>query len=147
LNLLGLYYERQHKYSSAIVYLRRALDLFANSENDARRVKVIENLARCLCSDGQFEESSQLYAHLVGSTGDAYCCIGAGTSLYFSGRLEDSLVSFQKALDISLSDSANIDVLLQNDVSLLLSQVLYALGSETHLGLAKQQLLEWYVLS
>lgn len=101
-----------------------------------------ENKARVLCSLKNYKESIACYELIISNPvmeADAFIYAGYGLALYFDGQLMDSLLAFEK----SLSKIEDGIVVTSNDVKLMLSQVLFALGTPQHIDLAKQQLLQW----
>ncbi|KND01469.1 SKI complex subunit tetratricopeptide repeat protein SKI3 [Spizellomyces punctatus DAOM BR117] len=151
LNLLGLVLERQGIYSKALDAFDDAMRALQSSNiarlpADERKTSlrlITENRARVLCSMGRFSDSTAAYSEVLNTAvGDVYTQIGNGLALSFEERLPASLESFEKAFQIA-ADATGEDgtTTLPNDVTLILSQVLYALGSEQHQELAKQQLL------
>ncbi|TPX67731.1 hypothetical protein SpCBS45565_g03629 [Spizellomyces sp. 'palustris'] len=151
LNLLGLVLERQGIYSKALNAFDDAMRALQSSSvahlpADERMTSlrlITENRARVLCSMGHYSDSTAVYSEVLNAAvGDAYTQIGNGLALSFEERLPASLESFEKAFQIAAGASAEDGTTtLPNDITLILSQVLYALGSEQHQELAKQQLL------
>ncbi|KAJ3242289.1 Superkiller protein 3 [Chytriomyces hyalinus] len=134
-NLLGLLRERQGLYDEAASAFKKAVDL-DNSDD------YLANYARCLCSAGAYNDAIDAYNLLFSQNeGDVLSRVGFGLALFFERRLEESLGAFQSALDL-LGQNGDSQILLQNKVGLLLSQVLYALGTDAHISLARDQLLE-----
>ncbi|KAJ3035493.1 Tetratricopeptide repeat protein 37 [Rhizophlyctis rosea] len=146
LNLLGLVLERQGQFPRAVEAFDGAMAALTrstkvNHEQVSQLRKVLENRARALCAAGQYTESAATYARMAELGGsDALALVGSGIALYFDGRLQESLLSFEGALQ-AVGGQAGQSY-LQQDVMLLLSQVLYALGSDQHVDLAKQQLFQ-----
>lgn len=124
--------EQQGRFSLAI-------DVFKDCLEFSNEPIINENLARCLCSAGEYEKSVQVYRSIL-ENGDAYTYIGYGLALYFFGDYADSLSTLEKAIEMS---DANGDIAILNDVYLNLAQVLYALGTDEHHELCKQQLFQW----
>ncbi|RKP33678.1 hypothetical protein BJ085DRAFT_39906 [Dimargaris cristalligena] len=123
------------------------------------------NYARALCAGGHYTESVKIYTKLmespyfVAATAEMeeedeqqpqvddtattqqrryLVCnkLGQGLAEYWSGQLEASLHSFERALVW-----AEPDARLYQDTSVLLAKVLWALDTTEHRDLAKQQLL------
>lgn len=65
---------------------------------------------------------------------------GAGLAHFMAGELEGALAGFEAALE-----SAGGDVVLHGQVTVLLAQTMWAIGTEEFKETAKAQLLEWYV--
>ncbi|KAI8921089.1 hypothetical protein DFJ77DRAFT_545666 [Powellomyces hirtus] len=150
LNLLGLCLEREKQYGRAaesFTKALRALDLTTvPAEGKASHChNITENLARVLCSAGHYAQATECYGLLASlGAGDTYTHLSNGLALSFEGRLQEGLAVFEKALETAASAPASEDatkVALLNDVTFTLAQVLYALASEQHQDLAKQQLL------
>ncbi|KAJ3256832.1 Tetratricopeptide repeat protein 37, partial [Borealophlyctis nickersoniae] len=155
LNLFGLVLERQGRYQDAVGAFEgaiRGLEKLAGGGDVGRKLEMaVENRARCLVSSGRFGEASAAYSQLSSlrqqrgdSTlpADPYAEVGYGLSLFFEGRLRESLVAFERALQVLESRSGEVGTKVANDVGVLLSQVLYALGSVEHVELARAQLFQ-----
>ena len=138
INLYGLILEKQKRTKLAIDMFRLAL---LDTKDSSQQSAIEENLARCLCAEGLFEESAIIFTKTVENGGDAYCAAGLGLALFLGHKPQESLLAFQKALELSQKDSK--DIQLVNDVNLVLSQVLFAIGTSDHIALAKQQLFQW----
>lgn len=67
------------------------------------------------------------------------CQFGSGTASYKMGQVQEALEFFEGALT-----SAGGDVRMRGHVVVMLSQVLWSLGTEEGRESAKAQLLEWY---
>ncbi|KAI7868094.1 hypothetical protein BDF14DRAFT_1912212 [Spinellus fusiger] len=149
LNLLGLLLERLHQFARAAEAFAGAILALENqaedgileeSEQKRRMAKVHGNLGRTLCASGDFEGAIASYqnALMLGeSEGSArvYWQLGAGIAHYFEDQLEASLEMFETALNETESDTA-----LRQDVVVLLSKVLWALGGDEQRTVAKEQL-------
>lgn len=70
----------------------------------------------------------------------AQCQFGAGLANFKMGALEAALVLFEEALS-----SASGNMLMRGQVTVLLAQTLWALGSEEAKESAKSHLLQWFV--
>ncbi|KAH9263511.1 hypothetical protein BASA83_013088 [Batrachochytrium salamandrivorans] len=151
-NVYGLILERQHQYegainafSSAVGYIQENLNTHPDCTQQ-RLAYALENKARCECAARLFEEANVTYTELVGlnQSENAFTFVGQGIAAYFVGNLTEGLMAFERALDFCEGPSGDESVarLLKNDTMLLLSQVLYALGTDEHIDLAKQQLLQ-----
>ncbi|KAJ3028113.1 UNVERIFIED_CONTAM: Tetratricopeptide repeat protein 37 [Siphonaria sp. JEL0065] len=144
--LLGLLREKQGGFEEAVKAFGKALEICralpAGMKAGESLSECLVNYARALCSAGLYSDAVQVYDEFFQNTdGDVLARVGFGLALFFEVRLEESLASFQEALNM-LARMEFPNVLLQNKVGVLLSQVLYALGSEVHLALAKDQLME-----
>ncbi|CEP11408.1 hypothetical protein [Parasitella parasitica] len=142
LNLMGLLLERLGQYgrasesfASAILALETQIEegKISQEEGENRLTKVHSNLGRVLCANGDFEgaisscsvtDASSVYAHL-----------NAGIAYYFMDRLPESLNMFEMALNATQDD-----ISLRQDVVVLLSKVLWALGGDEQRTVAKDQL-------
>ncbi|KAI9209035.1 uncharacterized protein BJ171DRAFT_564870 [Polychytrium aggregatum] len=147
LNLYGLVLERQGKYMAALEAFDTALEALehASQKDKTRLASVTENKARVLCALGLFEDSVGCWELCLqyGGSADGFTHVGQGLALYFAKRLPESLMAFEKAVKVAASrETVQGSGLIRNDIALMLSQVLYALGSPQHLQLAKGQLLE-----
>ncbi|KAJ3317460.1 Tetratricopeptide repeat protein 37 [Boothiomyces sp. JEL0866] len=140
LNLYGLLLEKLGQTEQAVEAFRSAINLM--DENDSSRYLCMENLARNLCASSNFEESVQIFKSVVAAPHrDAYSFVGYGISLFFNENYAESMSAFQSALDLC---DGNSDTSLFIDISLYLTQVLFAIGSDDHIALAKQQLLQCF---
>ncbi|KAG0175013.1 Superkiller protein 3 [Apophysomyces sp. BC1021] len=147
LNLLGLTLERIGHYEHASEAFAGAI-LALEAQNEQGRItqeelvdrmtKVHANLGRTLCASGDFQGAISSYndalENMEGS-GRVYCQLGAGIAYYFEDQLEESLTMFEMALNETPSGSD-----LRQDVIVLLSKVLWALGGEEQRSVAKDQL-------
>ncbi|KAI9327453.1 hypothetical protein BDR26DRAFT_952822 [Obelidium mucronatum] len=123
--LLGLLREKQGVFGEAVAAFGKAVEICRKNGGRGGKEELeqcLANYSRALCSAGLYGESIEVYKELRR--------VSEG----------ESLTLFQEALNI-LSGMKAPDVSLQNNVRLLLSQVLFALGADVHLGLAKEQLL------
>ncbi|KAF7726139.1 Superkiller protein 3 [Apophysomyces ossiformis] len=149
LNLLGLTLERIGHYERASeAFAGAVLALEAQNEQgqitleefEDRLTKVYANLGRALCASGDFQGAITNYhdalAKIEGS-GRIYCQLGAGIAYYFEDQLEESLTMFEMALNETPFGSD-----LRQDVVVLLSKVLWALGGEEQRLVAKEKLNE-----
>ncbi len=129
----------------AIEMFIEALSLLPVDDHSSDLLKnaIHENLGRCLCAEGDFKESIASYQNIDEDKRDAYTLTGLGLAFFLNQQYHESLNSFQKALAVTEGGGGGKDVLLVNNVNLVLSQVLFALGSADHIALAKQQLLSW----
>lgn len=94
-----------------------------------------------LCATGDFNGAIHSYQMALGQENmpsRVYCLLGAGISHYFLDELEEALQMFETALN---ETESNID--LRQDVVVLLSKVLWALGGDEQRTVAKDQLLAW----
>ncbi|ORY41579.1 TPR-like protein [Rhizoclosmatium globosum] len=140
--LLGLLREQQGVWEEAVKVFGRAVEILRESNTGLG--EALKNYARSLCSAGLYGDSIAVYDEVFAAedaSDDVLARVGFGVALFFEGRLEDSLTCFQDGLNM-LAAAKDADVLVQNKVGLLLSQVLYALGTDVHVGLARDQLME-----
>ncbi|CAO3639771.1 unnamed protein product [Cunninghamella blakesleeana] len=150
LNLLGLLSERLGQYqraaeafAGAILALEAKIEQQQDEENKNtnlnRLAQVHANLGRMLCATGDFQgaiHSYQLALQNENISSRVYCLLGAGIAHYFLDQLEEALQMFEVALN---ETSDNIQ--LRQDVVVLLSKVLWALGGDEQRSVAKDQLL------
>ncbi|KAI8902630.1 hypothetical protein BC833DRAFT_572726 [Globomyces pollinis-pini] len=140
-NLYGIFLEQLGQTDLAINAFQNALE-YLDSSKIIEREAVSENLARCYCSSLLFGKAIEVYQEVVNSGGDSYTYIGYGLALYFDNQFAESLMAFQSALEKSQEKSGNSQLI--NDTTLYLSQVLFALGTEDHVNLSKDQLLQCF---
>ncbi|KAI8576073.1 hypothetical protein K450DRAFT_258770 [Umbelopsis ramanniana AG] len=151
LNVYGLILERLQQFGQAAeAYAGSILALEECMERDQEQAvlcqerisKVHANLARVLCANGDFEGAISSYTIAIDSLQDdgakLYCELGAGISYYFNNQLEEALTMFEQALTNADTQSAE----MRQNVSVLLSQVLWALGGEEQRDLAQQELFK-----
>lgn len=154
LNLLGLLSERLGQYqraaeafAGAILALEAKIEQQQDEDDENkntnlnRLAQVHANLGRMLCATGDFQgaiHSYQLALQNENISSRVYCLLGAGIAHYFLDQLEEALQMFEVALN-ETSDDIN----LRQDVVVLLSKVLWALGGDEQRSVAKDQLLAW----
>ncbi|ORX43026.1 TPR-like protein [Hesseltinella vesiculosa] len=150
LNLLGLLSERMgqtQRAAEAFAGAILALEVKMEHEQDedamaklqGRRAQVHANLGRTLCAMGDFRGAIDAYLAALEYkelTSRVYCLLGIGVAHYFLDELEESLHTFETALNETADDIA-----LKQDVVVLLSKVLWALGGDEQRAVAKDQLL------
>lgn len=143
LNLLGLLLERLGQYTraaeafaSAILAVEEQIEesKITLEEGNARLTKIHANLGRTLCASGDFEGAISSYQAVTASN-NVYSQLNAGIAYYFQDKLTESLSMFELALDATQDD-----ISLRQDVIVLLSKVLWALGGEEQRSVAKDQL-------
>ncbi|KAJ2999956.1 Superkiller protein 3 [Globomyces sp. JEL0801] len=130
-NLYGIFLEQLGQTDLAINAFQNALE-YLDSSKIIEREAVSENLARCYCSSLLFGKAIEVYQEVI----------GYGLALYFDNQFAESLMAFQSALEKSQEKSGNSQLI--NDTTLYLSQVLFALGTEDHVNLSKDQLLQCF---
>jgi tetratricopeptide (TPR) repeat protein len=140
LNLLGLLLERLGQYgraaeafASAILAIETQIEesKVTAEEGGVRLAKVHANLGRTLCANGDFEGAIQT----VNDASGVYAQLNAGIAYYFLDKLPESLAMFETALNATQED-----ISLRQDVIVLLSKVLWALGGDEQRSVAKDQL-------
>jgi tetratricopeptide (TPR) repeat protein len=132
-NLLGAVYEKRGQYSEATDAYQMALKI--SSEEDSSKYMILSNYARALVFCERYEIAIDTLEKLKSiNTNDVWIYVGLGIANYFLGQLQTSLENFEIAL--GLTEGVNI----KNDITHLLAQILYALGHEEHIEIAKQQL-------
>ncbi|KAI8329610.1 hypothetical protein EDC96DRAFT_489511 [Choanephora cucurbitarum] len=139
-NLKGLLLERIGQYgraaeafASAILAVEAQLEANKIEQEEAvtRLSKIHANLGRVLCAHGDFEGAIAT----VHDASGVYAQLNAGIAYYFMDRLPESLEMFESALNVTQQDIA-----LRQDVIVLLSKVLWALGGDEQRSVAKDQL-------
>jgi superkiller protein 3 len=156
LNLYGLLLERLEQYEQAAeAFAGAVLASEERMERDSAQTETCQkhitmihaNLARTLCASGDFQGAISSYniaiESLTDNTTKLYCELGAGISYYFNNQLDEALSMFEQAL----SNAEGQTVELRQNLSVLLSQVLWALGGEEQRELAQQELFKRYVIS
>ncbi|GAB5589005.1 Superkiller protein 3 [Umbelopsis nana] len=151
LNLYGLILERLQQFAQAAeAYAGAILALEECMERDETQADVCQkritmvhaNLGRALCGNHDFEGAISSYSIAIGSLQDTsaklYCELGAGVAYYFNQQLDEALAMFEQALTDAETESEE----LRQNVSVLLSQVLWALGGEEQRDLAQQELFK-----
>ncbi|KAG0345117.1 Superkiller protein 3 [Podila humilis] len=152
-NLLGLIRERFFQQAEAAECFLSALRILEEEENASeagyQRKKMIlfHNLGRSLLSVKDFAGAIEAYEASLELEGqDAPASVfrtckhlGAGLALYYAGELERSLQMFEVAL-AETEQVAGLET-ARDDVIVLLSQVLWALGGEEQRSVAKDELL------
>ncbi|KAI9355961.1 hypothetical protein DFJ73DRAFT_794704 [Zopfochytrium polystomum] len=144
LTLLALIDELLGKFDAAYLCAREAVEITESVDGEPS-IFSLQNFARLCCSAERFSESVAAYESLLNNTsnGDGYVHVGCGMAHFFNGDLPQSLLQYQAALDsLAGMDVEGARNLLKGAISVSLSQVLFYLGSEEHLNLARQQLLE-----
>ncbi|KAJ1835332.1 hypothetical protein LPJ63_001220 [Coemansia sp. RSA 2711] len=141
-HVLGMLLEQNGEYEAAADTYARALDRV--SASDERLWIAWASLARAQCSAQQYSDAVSSYARaaelldvcepsrrqLLGFT------LGHSLALFFAGELEDSLHMFERTLSQTEGEAE------QPAVSLMLAQVLWALGTDEHRALARQHLVD-----
>ncbi|KAM3588689.1 Superkiller protein 3 [Umbelopsis sp. WA50703] len=151
LNLYGLLLERLEQYEQAAeAFAGAVLASEERMERDSAQTETCQkhitmihaNLARTLCASGDFQGAISSYniaiESLTDNTTKLYCELGAGISYYFNNQLDEALSMFEQAL----SNAEGQTVELRQNLSVLLSQVLWALGGEEQRELAQQELFK-----
>ncbi|KAF9932323.1 Superkiller protein 3 [Linnemannia zychae] len=156
-NLLGLIRERFMQPEGAADCFLTAIRIMSEDEaeetdasmsNDHRRRKMMlhHNIARAFLAMQNYTGAIEAYEISLELEGpDAVpnvvrTCkhLGAGLALYYAGELERSLTMFE----IALGETETVEGMEQsrNDVVVLLSQVLWALGGDEQRAAAKEEL-------
>ncbi|KAJ1911528.1 Superkiller protein 3, partial [Mycoemilia scoparia] len=130
----------------------------------------LTHLARCYCGSGQFEEAVRAYIEaknysnqnnidnlsaeatfdfVISDGNGIYSTLGHGLALFLAGEYEASLMEFENVLNNLNRGVAgqedgdnNNDLDRRGDIAVLLAQVLWALGTDEHMEIARQQLLQ-----
>ncbi|KAG0225716.1 hypothetical protein B0O80DRAFT_405545 [Mortierella sp. GBAus27b] len=153
-NLLGLIRERFLQQEGAAECFLTAINILNDEQKDSdggdehkrKRMILHHNLARALLSMQDYHgsvEAFELSLELEGpepTPNVVRTCkhLGAGLALYYAGELERSLTMFETAL----AETEQVEGMEQSrdDVVVLLSQVLWALGGEEQQAAAKEEL-------
>ncbi|KAF9427265.1 Superkiller protein 3 [Podila epigama] len=152
-NLLGLMRERFSQQAEAAECFLTAISILEQEAGEGsegyqrKRMILYHNLGRSLLSVGDYMGAIQAYRtslELEGSDAQANVhrtCkhLGAGLALFYAGELEQSLQMFE----VALAETEQVEGLekSRDDVVVLLSQVLWALGGEEQRAVAKDELL------
>ncbi|KAJ1959302.1 Superkiller protein 3, partial [Dipsacomyces acuminosporus] len=156
-HLLGLLLEQNGEFESAAEAYAAAYERLTSSGGSVSGAGgglsgwvALAHLGRAQCSAGQYVEAVATYdkADAVlhrdgiepGCIDDEqvlYFTLGHSLALFFAERLSESLDKFEEAL----TQSAAVPQ-LRPFIAVMLAQVLWALGTEEHRGLARQHLLE-----
>lgn len=143
LNLAGILQERQGMFESAVKSFSRCLSIMEPNipANDPFVMRIKENLARSLCSLGSYEDSIDYYKQIysVGNISSGLGHVGVGMSFFFDGKVADGFKWFEDGLK-------TMDGYAADRVMIMIAQVLYALGTEKHRALSKQQFLSRFAL-
>ncbi|KAI8814574.1 hypothetical protein BJ742DRAFT_786021 [Cladochytrium replicatum] len=158
-NVLGLLLELQQQHEAALLQFSAAivsLRLRSNTEPNKSELSILlENQGRVLCASGRYEESLLSFEEATklrtSSSSAVFLHLCWGISLFFCGQLQEAMVKLEvaqagadhlKTLAVprSFADEA-VAKRTTAQAALLVSQVLYALGTETHIDLARSELL------
>ncbi|KAF9195193.1 Superkiller protein 3 [Haplosporangium sp. Z 11] len=154
-NLLGLIRERFLQQEGAADCFLTAIRILNEDEDEAtssgtnyrrRKMMLHHNLARALLSMQDYAGAVEAYEislelegpEVVPSVVRTCKHLGAGLALYYSGELERSLAMFE----IALAETEQVEGMekSRDDVVVLLSQVLWALGGDEQRAVAKDEL-------
>jgi superkiller protein 3 len=108
------------------------------------------NLARVLLAVGKDSDAAETFELAYGllSADDdsaetvvlrAMCQFGGGIATFHLGDLQGAMSLFESALEIASGNG-----LVRGQVTVLLSQTLWAIGTDDFREAAKSQLLDWY---
>ncbi|KAI0244107.1 Superkiller protein 3 [Massospora cicadina] len=157
LNLLAAYYEQADSLEAAVESLTAAKDSLvaehtANQDPTAlpttlaQFVRVMLNLGRVLIALRRFEEAGAAYQAAEGcvdqlhgpiSERDAvHLQLGSGVARFYLQDLQPALACFERAVQLSAAFPT-----LHHQVTLQVSQVLWAMGSGESQAVAKEQLM------
>ncbi|KAG0046177.1 Superkiller protein 3 [Gryganskiella cystojenkinii] len=154
-NLLGLIRERFMQQAGAAECFLTAIRVLNEDEGEKqedgsqqtrRRMMLHHNLARALLSIQDYAGAVEAYEISLELEGpDAQPSVirtckhlGAGLALYYAGELERSLAMFE----VALAETEQVEGMekSRDDVMVLLSQVLWALGGDEQRAVAKDEL-------
>ena len=156
LHLFGLVCERIGHHDLAIQSISRAIKIleaiYEETEDTAieRRYAIANtNLARLLLAVGKDSEAIETfelaYALLAADDDNtetvvlrAMCQFGSGIAHFHLRDLQGAMPLFESALDIAAGNA-----LVRGQVTVMLSQTLWAIGTGEFREAAKNQLLEW----
>ncbi|KAJ2521903.1 Superkiller protein 3 [Coemansia sp. RSA 2049] len=157
-HLLGLLLEQNQEYDNAVAAYETAYKRVVSSDMHDKKTRLwiaLTHLGRAQCSAERFIDAVDTYTRadslMGGDDADIlqsalgpecgkqmfYFTLGFSLALFFAERLEDSLRRFEQAL----AQSENVPS-VRPLVAVMLSQVLWALGTDEHRTLARQYLLE-----
>jgi superkiller protein 3 len=146
---LGLISEAAVSLESAVELLEQEFETSESTEIEHRYTIALLNLGRVRLANRAYDTSLEAFTSsfelLSGSQNpDAgllrvQARVGQALAQYWLGQVDESLESFQQALDES---SAQED---KETVAVLLARTLWGLGGDDAKELAKSQLMEWYV--
>ncbi|KAJ2500968.1 Superkiller protein 3 [Coemansia sp. RSA 1972] len=142
--LLGMLLEHNGEYESAASAYEQALNMPCVDEH---KWTMWSALGRAQCSSDQYAESVASYAKAAEimdpedsdqlTQGQTFgFLLGHSLALFFANQLEDSLHMFEEAEKHATSVSEKLAV------AELLSQVLWALGTDEHKQMARQHLID-----
>ena len=154
-NLLGLIRERFMQQAGAAECFLTAIRILNEDEGEThamgssqsrRRMMLHHNLARALLAIEDYAgavEAYEISLELEGSEAQPSVIrtckhLGAGLALYYAGELERSLAMFE----VALAETEQVEGMekSRDDVMVLLSQVLWALGGDEQRAVAKDEL-------
>ena len=157
LHLFGLVCERLGQIELAVDLIQRAISilegLYEDSEDPIveRQFTIANsNLARLKLSAHDYRGALESFENALGllpeespSSSDiilrAQAQFGSGLALFKLGILEEALPLFEAALE-----NAGDNMLIKGQVTVLLAQTMWAIGTDEFKERAKAQLLEWY---
>ena len=157
LHLFGLVCERLGQISIGVNLIQRAISIleavYEESEDPVveRQFTIANsNLARLRLSAHDYGGALESFESALGllpeessSSSDiilrAHAQFGSGLAQFKLGNLEEALSLFEAALE-----SAENNVLIRGQVTVLLAQTMWAIGTDEFKESAKAQLLEWY---
>lgn len=156
LHLFGLVCERLGHHELAVEVVSRAIKILETVYEETEDI-IIErryaianaNLARILLTVGKDLEAVETFESAFGllSADDknsetillrVMCQFGSGIAHFHLGNLEEAMALFETALEVA---DGNVEV--RGQVTVMLSQTLWAIGTDEFREAAKSQLLEW----
>ena len=156
LHLFGLICERLGHHELGVQAISRAIKIleaiYEETEDAAieRRFAIANaNLARLLVAIGDDAEAIEKFDLAYGLLSEdddsaettvlrAMCQFGSGIANFHLRDLQAAMVSFQSALDVASGNS-----LVHGQVTVMLSQTLWAIGTDQFREAAKDRLLNW----
>lgn len=157
LHLFGLVCERLGHVEAAMELMERAIAILESVyeetedvEVERRFVMANSNLARLRLGRRDWEGAGEAWGSALGLLPEekegeerilrAQAQFGLGLVEFMKGNLEGALAMFGAALE-----SAGDDLAIRGHVTVLLTQAMWAVGTEDFRETAKAQLLEWFV--
>ncbi|ODN74406.1 hypothetical protein L202_06809 [Cryptococcus amylolentus CBS 6039] len=146
---LGLVEEAVSSLERTAIALEEEFERAESAEIEHLYAVALCNLGRVRLSTGQYAEALEALGNcweLVAGSSEAasatlkpQCKLLQGLAHYWLGQTDESLESFQAALDEA---TANQDMEVKEEVAVLLSRTLWGLGGEDAKEIAKSNLLE-----
>lgn len=158
LHLFGLICERLGQQEYSVDLIRRAISILEIAYEDTEDPEVEQqfaianlNLARLRLSLQDYQGALESFESVLGLLGDdkgettlrvlrTQAQFGSGLASFKLGDLETALEQFESALE-----SSGDNLRIRGQITVLLAQTLWAIGTDDFRETAKAQLLEWFV--